>query len=119
MPLNLSYFRQRLLEALDKVEQSLSESRHAGETVVLDQSSVGRLSRMDAMQQQAMASELTERLQMAKRKTQAALNRLEAGTYGLCCECDEDIDPSRLENDPAVVFCRNCMADRDAANHGH
>lgn len=119
MPLNFSHFRQRLLEELDKVEQSLRASQSAGGTVILDQSSVGRLSRMDAMQQQAMASELTERLQMSRRKAQAALNRLDAGSYGLCCQCEEDIDPSRLEHDPAVVFCRDCMAERDTANHGH
>ncbi len=119
MPLNLSHFRQRLLDELDKVEQSLQSSQSAGETVILDQSSVGRLSRMDALQQQAMAYELTERLQLFKRKAQAALNRLDGGTYGLCCQCGEEIDPSRLEHDPAAVFCLSCMGERDTAHHGH
>lgn len=119
MSLNLSHFRQRLIDELEKVEVSLQASHSAGETVILDQSSVGRLSRMDALQQQAMAYELTERLQLSKRKAHAALNRLDAGTYGLCCQCEEDIDPSRLEHDPAAVFCHSCMEERDTAHHGH
>lgn len=117
--MNFSHFRQRLFDELDKIEQSLQASQSAGETVMLDQSSVGRLTRMDAMQQQAMASELTERLQRSKRKAQAALNRLNAGTYGLCCACEADIDPSRLAHDPAAVFCHSCMEERDAAQRGH
>lgn len=118
MPLELSQIRQRLLDELDKVELSLQGSQTAGETVVLDQSSIGRLSRMDALQQQAMAHGLTERLQMSKRKLHAALHRLDAGTYGLCCQCEEEIEPNRLAHDPAAVFCHGCMEERDSTRKG-
>lgn len=119
MPLDFSLFRQRLLDELSQLEQFLQTSHSAGATVELDQSSVGRLSRMDALQQQAMAHGLTERLQMSKRGLQAALHRLDAGTYGLCCQCEEEIEPNRLAQYPAAVFCRSCMQERDTARTGH
>lgn len=113
MPLELPRFRQRLLDELDQVERSLLDAQDAAATVVLDQSSVGRLSRMDAMQQQAMAEGLTERLHLSRRQLQAALARLEAGSFGLCCQCEDAIEPARLEHNPSVVFCRTCMQQRE------
>lgn len=39
----------------------------------------------------------------------AALSRIDAGTFGLCVACDEDISPERLSIMPTAVKCRNCM----------
>jgi len=76
----------------------------------LDQQSVGRLSRMDALQMQAMA-EATERNRMRQRaRISAALPRIEAGNYGFCIACGEPIEPQRLENDPAVPTCIGCAS---------
>jgi len=103
----ITAFRQLL-------EQQLAESRDAVQagdigTVMLDQSSVGRLSRMDAMQQQAMAKGLKERTQRNLRRLQAALDRIPAGTFGLCCRCGELMTRERLSADPATPFCADCQ----------
>ncbi|MBX9873122.1 MAG: hypothetical protein K2X75_14095 [Burkholderiaceae bacterium] len=50
--------RQRLQQALAQIELALVEAAGTTATVMLDQSSVGRLSRMDAMQQQVLAQEM-------------------------------------------------------------
>jgi DnaK suppressor protein len=113
MSLDLLFFRQRLLDELKQLKAFLKSSHSAGATVVLDQSSVGRLSRMDAMQQQAMAHGLSERMQSNKRGILAALQRLDVGTYGLCCQCEEEIESNRLTQHPAAVFCLGCMQERD------
>jgi DnaK suppressor protein len=78
-------------------------------TVMLDQSSVGRLSRMDAMQQQAMASGLRAALQREKLRLEAARTRLQNGTFGVCCQCGADIVPARLRADPGAPFCAECQ----------
>lgn len=78
--------------------------------VELDQTSVGRLSRMDAIQRQAMAEAGRQRRQMARRRIDAALDRLEAGDYGYCVRCGEAIAPKRLELDPAIATCVACSA---------
>lgn len=112
MPLNIEAYRKRLQTALAQVKADTTESTAAAATVVLDQSSVGRLSRMDAMQQQAMAKNVLQRLAMQQRKLEAALGRMELGTYGLCCLCHDAVETKRLDADPAAVFCRDCEANR-------
>jgi DnaK suppressor protein len=80
----------------------------AADVVELDQSKVGRLSRMDAMQAQAMAKDALRRRQAQLRNISIALERLDAGAYGRCEICDEDIGTGRLEIDPAILTCIHC-----------
>lgn len=103
-------FRKKLqarLEELNRLSQISSESR---ETVALDQQSVGRLSRMDALQGQAMALATEERREQERIRIEAALRRIEADEYGRCLKCDEEIDIRRLELDPATPFCLSCAS---------
>lgn len=65
------------------------------------------MSRIDALQQQALAQGLLERLVIRKRKIEAALARFDSGTFGLCCACQGDVEPERLNADPASVFFRS------------
>jgi len=108
-----AHYRRLLGEALAGVDAAISEAVQSASTVTLDQSSVGRLSRMDAMHQQAMAQSMRDRLLMQRRKILAALGRIDAGTYGECCQCGAALGAERLERDPAVVFCAGCMAERE------
>lgn len=82
--------------------------REARETVVLDQSRVGRLSRMDALQGQAMAQETDRRRKAELQRVEAALQRLDSDDYGYCRTCDEEISKKRVELDPAVAVCIDC-----------
>lgn len=88
---------------------SLSEiTADARATVALDQTNVGRLSRMDALQSQAMA-QATERQRAAEiARIDAALQRIEDDEYGACVECGEEIPDKRLEIDPAASHCVRC-----------
>jgi RNA polymerase-binding transcription factor len=94
-------------------EEVLAE-REAGAkdaaTVELDQSRVGRLSRMDAMQQQAMAVALNRRLDIRLKRIEGAFQRLEKGAYGRCVTCRITIPEERLEFDPTAFFCQECAA---------
>jgi len=106
--LDIEHFRARLLKERAQI-LSLQEARDASSaTVELDQSSVGRLSRMDAMQQQAMAKSSQQRAQSALTRIEAALRRCDDGSYGDCLGCGEPIDPRRLELDPAATLCIGC-----------
>ena len=53
-----------------------------------------------------------QRLHNERRKVEAAIARVEAGTYGICCQCDEEMTPERLRSDPAAPFCQECIDDR-------
>jgi DnaK suppressor protein len=75
---------------------------------MLDQQAVGRLSRMDALQKQNMELATEQRRQQRLHIIEAALARIQAGDFGFCIICDEQIPPQRLAFDPAVACCIDC-----------
>jgi DnaK suppressor protein len=113
----LDAFRQTLISLREEIEQLNLTSKEAASTVELDQSKVGRLSRMDALQAQQMAQETTRRRQIHLQKIDSALRRMDAGEYGYCLICDEEIPIARLDFDPASTRCIGCMDDDNHAEH--
>lgn len=113
MLLDLESFRLRLSAELNEARETLAQAGLSAGTVALDQASVGRLSRMDALQQQAMALGLQERMGVRIRRIEAALARLDAERFGKCCQCGSDVEPARLQADATTVFCANCQEDRE------
>lgn len=102
--------RERLLAMRAALEATAEGRREAGATVELDQTRTGRLSRMDALQLQAMARENQARARLQLRRIEAALRRLDEGEYGCCVTCGEEISPGRLGADPAVPTCLDCAS---------
>lgn len=100
--------RATLEQLRDSLLQSSADTSADRRPVELDQQSVGRLSRMDALQVQAMAQAQEGRRQDQLRRIDAALQRLADGEYGDCVVCGEDIPPKRLEIDPTVARCVDC-----------
>jgi len=102
--------RARLLALQQELEADAAAGEDAAGTVELDQSRVGRLSRMDAMQAQAMAQATDRRRESQLRGVKAALTRLEEGSYGLCLSCDQPINEKRLAIDPTATLCIDCAS---------
>lgn len=100
---------ERLQQRLATLLQEIAQAKDSAAVVVLDQSSQGRLSRMDAMQQQEMALNHLSRMQTEQRKLEAAIARFHDGSYGVCCKCGDDIEPERIKYDPAAPFCAECV----------
>ena len=92
---------------------SLAQDSKSSETLELDQTRVGRLSRMDAMQIQQMELALSRRQQDQLAGLKQALKRLEDGEFGDCLECGEEIDPRRLEIDPVATLCISCATKKE------
>ena len=105
----LDFFQQRLKSLRNDIEHLNNDSREAAGTVALDQSKVGRLSRMDALQAQQMALEMARRRQTQLQKIDSALRRIGEGEYGNCFICGEEIGAARLNFDPASTRCTGCM----------
>ena len=102
-------FKTALLRLRAELQDMEETSKEAGRPVELDQASVGRLSRMDAMQAQQMAQESERRRQQQLIRIEAALRRIESGDYGYCFVCGEEIDVRRLCVDPSNTRCINCV----------
>lgn len=101
-------FRARLEALRDELRALGAASAGASDTVTLDQTSVGRLSRMDALQMQAMAKASEGRRREQLQRIAGALRRIEAGDFGECARCGEPIAPARLDFDPTATRCVGC-----------
>lgn len=106
----LADLRSELERALSRLERSMKTTRRSALPVKLDQTSVGRLSRMDAIQNQSLTQGLQEREQRKAAMLIEALERLEAGTYGLCTGCGEGIRFERLLVFPEAFTCSRCAS---------
>ena len=104
----LLHFQEKLLQLRAELEAVAAIGKESAAVVELDQSKVGRLSRMDAMQGQAMAQASSQRREQMLRNITAALGRLERDEYGDCQSCAEPINPKRLEFDPTATLCIEC-----------
>lgn len=103
----IAFFRERLEALALEVNQALTASKGSADVVELD-TAIGRLSRMDAMQNQQMALELRRRQENQLLRIQNALKRMDQGRYGLCGKCKKPIAEERLETSPDVVMCVRC-----------
>ena len=108
-------FRANLERMRETVRADEASGQTAAKPVMLGQASVGRLSRMDAIQGQSMAIETQRRREIVARDIDLALARIAAGDYGVCRPCTEDIDPRRLEVDPTVSLCIACASARESS----
>jgi DnaK suppressor protein len=101
-------YKGDLLRLRDDLISQSQATQDGRDPVELDQQSVGRLSRMDALQNQAMQLETERRRQQTLLRIDAALARLDEDEFGYCVACGEEIDKRRLENDPTVPRCIKC-----------
>ena len=106
----LQSFRLQLIERRQQLEIASEESRdqRSASAVHLDPSSVGRLSRMDALQVQAMAQALEANRAEELLRISAALQRIENDEFGICLMCYDDIALPRLQLDPSYARCVAC-----------
>jgi len=103
----LDCFRSSLELLAEEIRSAMESSKEDSGVVELD-TSIGRLSRMDAMQNQQMALELRRRQEQQLQRIANALKRMDKGTYGLCGKCKQPIAEERLEVSPDVVMCVGC-----------
>ena len=101
-------FEPRLRAELTDLKALRDGTKLDRKPVELDQQSIGRVSRIDSLQMQAMSNAAEARRQQRVRALEAALQRIEQDEYGYCVECAEPISLGRIETDPAVTRCITC-----------
>jgi DnaK suppressor protein len=102
--------------ALEKLREELTAlvtaAAEGSRPVDLDEP-IGRISRVDAMQQQKMVAVNRQAAQQRRRQVEAALARIEAGEYGECQSCGEEINLRRLAAQPEAPLCLDCQSRRE------
>ena len=104
--------RKRIQEEMEELRALSDGSRDSRAPVELDQQSVGRLSRMNAMHQQSMDLAREGRRRQRLAILAAALRRMDEDEYGYCLSCGDDIAAARLAADPAATLCVDCQRGR-------
>jgi DnaK suppressor protein len=106
-PDQLARFRD-MLSALERdLVAELAGDIAANESVVVD-NAIGRLTRMEAIQSQAMEQAVRRRQEQRLQRVRRALARIEEGRFGTCTRCGSDIPPGRLEVMPESGLCVGC-----------
>jgi len=105
-------YHTRLTQELETLTKDSVAAKESRAPVELDQQSVGRLSRMDALLVQAMAQETERRRQVRIDVVRAALKRIKDDEFGECLTCGNDIEAKRLKLDPACPTCIDCARSR-------
>ena len=106
--INLQALKKKLLARRQEIINVAARSEKSRQPVQLDQTSIGRLSRMDSIQFQSMALETNRRRQAELQHIKAALRRIENDDFGECQICGEYIKAKRLEIDPCTSSCIDC-----------
>jgi len=112
--INIQFYKKKLLQLKKDLESIIETGGAAAKPVILDQSSVGRLSRMDAMQMQAMSLETRRRRSLQLQRIEGAFQRIEKGEYGYCLKCEEEIQEKRLDFDPSIFLCIDCANENES-----
>jgi DnaK suppressor protein len=107
IPADQNKYKKYLEEALHEVGKYLESSEDAAAAVAPDKG-LGRLSRMEAMQDQQLVMEMRRRKKRQLVEIKLAISRLEMGNYGTCVFCGKEISPERLEVAPEVQTCMSC-----------
>lgn len=96
-----------------RLEQVLKISKEGAKPVDLDEP-IGRLSRMDAIQQQQMTKANRAAYERKLRLIDAALRTMESDEYGYCRSCEEPVGYRRLKARPETPFCLECQDARES-----
>lgn len=110
---HISKFKQQLLTLQQALSTQYESGKSASDTVVLDQSKVGRLSRMDALQQQNMAQSTLRNIESRLRRVNRALAKIASGDFAYCDECGAVIEIARLEVQPEAPCCFACQSKQE------
>ncbi|MCP3689007.1 MAG: TraR/DksA family transcriptional regulator [Gammaproteobacteria bacterium] len=109
----LEQLKKLLAEQKQTIEQQLKQAKANTQPVTLDQQSVGRVSRIDAIQQQQMAVANQQQLMQQLHAANNSLKRIAENVYGLCLECAEPIGFDRLQVKPYAAYCLVCQSDKE------
>ena len=108
MSMTPQQWRELIECEIAELDQGEQERKGAEATVSLDQQMVGRLSRMDALQMQAMARAEGVRAKQRRQQLIGALKRLDNDDFGWCQACGEPIPEPRLKVNPVALYCMDC-----------
>ena len=108
-PEDLAHFKTQFTALAEQIQATLAQTE-ASEASIAPDNAIGRLTRMEAIQAQAMSAAGRHRLKKRLAQVERALEQIEKGDYGTCVRCGEAIPRGRLEIMPEARLCVTCAA---------
>lgn len=93
--------------------QAELESRNRSRGALAIETSPDELDRIQHSQERELAIGTLDRNSTFLREVRGALSRIDAGTFGICVDCEEDINPKRLA---AIPWASSCIVCQEAAD---
>jgi DnaK suppressor protein len=112
-PSQVAQLRAQLVTRQQELSELLENAGESTGPVTLDQQAVGRVSRIDAIQQQQMAIASQQQASDMLKRTELSLRRIDEGEYGDCLQCGEPIAYARLQAQPFANLCIDCQSARE------
>ncbi len=107
-PEEIEILHKDLIALGRELRQMLEDSSEGAKIVDLD-TPIGRLTRMDALQQQSMTKATRQSIELRLKQVEAALLRYAQGDYGFCLACGESVGLARLKVKPEAHLCIACQ----------
>lgn len=105
--------KSQLVESINQeitiLKQQIQLAQPSSQSVQLDQTLAGRVSRIDAIQQQKMAESALVRDSKRLDQLERSLQAISLESFGTCVECDEAIPFKRLLVKPESELCVGCQ----------
>lgn len=108
--IDVKALKKALIDRKEELQRLVTAHHDDTRPVILDQTTVGRLSRMDEIQTQAMSIETERRRKDEMNRIESALERIDDGDYGYCLKCGDEIEKKRIELDPSIPTCIGCAS---------
>lgn len=104
----LKYYKELIEKQIAELKETIASMAESVKPIEPD-TAIGRLSRMEAIQAKSISESNLKQKRMRLQRLEAALKRIERGTFGLCSVCEEDIPEKRLKIAPESTVCMDCL----------
>lgn len=107
--MELEKFRNLLNKTLNDLNESIIYLKEASKPIE-PSCALGRLTRMEAIGEKGVNEAILLKSKARLIRLENAINRIDAGTYGICIKCKKDIPTGRLEAVPEALICVSCAS---------
>ena len=111
---DLDVFRELLNEEKKKIARHLEELSESAEEQTQETTQGDPVDIASLEIDQANILKIGKREKYLLKKIEHALSKIDAGTYGECEECGEEISVARLKARPVAQLCIDCKTEQES-----
>ncbi len=99
--------KQTILDEISKTEKSIEEFKEITKPIAPDVA-IGRVSRMDAINNKSVAEAGLRQAQYKLKNLQRVLSQIDHNDFGICLKCNHPIPLGRILIRPQSLLCVHC-----------